>query len=194
MMNPRSHSPASALLFCAVLLVSACAQLPKSNPPDANANSIRTTDNTTNNNQSLLEFAGSFMDMPEDAQKKQALQLNQALASNKSDLRNKMKLAMVYALPNSKVHDTGKAQTLLDELLREKFLDSDLKIMATLLRDSIAENNKLSQKIREEQKRADSAQQKLDASQQKIGDLERKLQDLKNIEKAMVDRDTGTRK
>jgi hypothetical protein len=194
MMNTPSHSTASALLVCTILLVSACAQLPKGSPPDANANSIRTIDNATNNNQSLLEFAGSFVDLPEEAQKKQALQFNQVLTSNKGDLKNKMKLAMIYALPNSKVHDTGRAQTLLDELLREKLLDSELKTMATLLRDHIIESNKLSQKIREEQKRADSAQQKLDASQQKIGDLERKLLDLKNIEKAMVDRDTGTRK
>jgi predicted ribosome quality control (RQC) complex YloA/Tae2 family protein len=105
-----------------------------------------------------------------------------------------MKLAMIYALPNSRLHDSARAQTLLDELLREKLQDSELKTLAILLRDHINENNKLIQKAREEQKRADSAQQKSDASQQKISDLERKLQDLKNIEKAMVDRDSGTRK
>jgi hypothetical protein len=192
-MKSFDHLP--FLVLCTALLATGCAQLQK--PAETNANnSIRVVDNSAPYaaNQSWLEFAGSFVELSEDAQKKQALQFSQMLASNKSDLKNKMKLAMVYALPNSKLHDTAKAQTLLDDLLREKSVDNDLRTMANLLRDHMLESSKLTQKIREEQKRADAAQQKQEASQQKIGDLERKLQDLKNIEKAMVDRDSSTRK
>jgi hypothetical protein len=83
---------------------------------------------------------------------------------------------------------------LLDDLLKEKTLDNERRILATLLRDYLIETNKLAQKMRDEQKRADGSQQKLDALQQKNDALQQMLDDLKNIEKTMVDRDQGIRK
>jgi hypothetical protein len=151
-------------------------------------------DNAEINNLSLLKFAGSFAELPEEKQKEQLAQTSQNLALSSSDIESKMKLAIIYALPNSRLHDAAKAQTLLDDILRETNVSDELKALATVFRTHIAESNKLVQKTREEQKRADASLLKLDASQQKINDLERKLNELKSIEKAMVDRDIKKRK
>jgi hypothetical protein len=180
------------LLVCAALLLDACAVFPKT--ADTASSNVRIIDNAPISNQSLLEYAGSFVELSADAQKKELVQVNQAIAQNKNDLKNRMKAAMIYALPNSRMRDTAKAQNLLDDLLREKTLDNERKILATLLRDYLIETNKLSQKARDEQKRADGSQQKLDALQQKNDTLQQMLDDLKNIEKTMVDRDQGIKK
>ena len=73
-----------------------------------------------------------------------------------------------------------KLQALLDDLARDKYLDGDRKILTLIMRDYIAENNRLGIKARDEQKRADALQQKLD--------------ELKNIEKTMLEREQGNRK
>lgn len=186
------------LLACAALLLNTCALSPKTGDTatgnTASGGAVRVIESTTISDQSLLEYAGSFVGLSADAQKKELTQINQAIAQNKSDLKNRMKAAMIYALPNSRLRDTAKAQNLLDDLLREKTLDNERKVLATLLRDHIIEINKLTQKARDEQKRADSSQQKLDALQQKNDALQQMLDDLKNIEKTMVDRDQGIRK
>jgi len=101
-------------------------------------------------------------------------------SQNKNDLTSRIKVAMIYALPNSKLRDTNKAQALLDDLARDKYLDGDRKILTLIMRDYIAENNRLGIKARDEQKRADALQQKLD--------------ELKNIEKTMLEREQGNRK
>ena len=181
------------LLTVAALLLNACAGTPKTGNT-ASSGAVRVIESTTISDQSLLEYASSFVGLSADAQKKELIQINQAIAQNKSDLKNRMKAAMIYALPNSRLRDTAKAQNLLDDLLREKTLDSERKILATLLRDYIIEANKLAQKVRDEQKRADSSQQKLDALQQKNDALQQMLNDLKNIETTMVDREQGIKK
>ncbi len=207
----------SLLLAGAALLLDACALSPKTGDSatgdsatgkTASSGAVRVIENAAISDQSLLEYASSFVGLSADAQKKELMQINQAIADNKSDLKNRMKAAMIYALPNSRLRDTVKAQNLLDDLLREKTLDNERKILATLLRDHVVEINKLAQKTRDEQKRADSSQlkldalqlkldalqQKLDALQQKNDALQQMLDDLKNIEKTMVDRDQGTKK
>ncbi|HLD08430.1 MAG TPA: hypothetical protein VJB68_00105 [Methylophilaceae bacterium] len=174
------------LLVSTALLLDACALFPKATDTSGNV-PVRVIDNAPISNQTLLEYAGSFVELSADAQKKELIQINQAISQNKNDLKNRMKAAMVYALPNSRLRDTAKAQNLLDDLLREKTLDNERKALATLLRDYIIEINKLTQKARDEQKRADALQQKNEALQQM-------LDDLKNIEKTMIDRDQGIRK
>jgi len=175
-----------ASLLIGTVLLSACALAPKpGNFPDSSSghplNSISVS------NQSVLEYAGNFGELSLEEQKNELLHVNQALALNKGDIKSRMKAALIYSLPDSRLRDTVKAQNLLDDLLKEKNLDSERRILASILRDCITETNKLAQKGRDEQKRADSAQQKNEALQQMLNDL-------KNIEKVMVDRDQGTRK
>lgn len=185
--------PIYILVLLSAMLLNACANLPKNSsesaPPPAapSANSPYVDD-------SLLEYSSKFMELSADAQKKELMQINESLSQNKSDFNYRMKAAIIYAIPASRVRDVNKAQVLLDELIRDKTLDKRHKALATILKDYInennksvdegnrlsSENNKLTQKVREEQKRADTLQQRLD--------------DLKTIEKTMADRELGVRK
>jgi Holliday junction resolvase RusA-like endonuclease len=173
------------LLLTATLMLSACAQMAATKPGNANPSTanqpaatlpVPTSSNPTSSRLDVLDFAESFSDLTFEQQKKELLQNNQ----NRSDLTSRIKIAMIYGLPNSKLRDTNKAQALLDELARDKNLDGDRKILTLIMRDYITENNKLGIKVRDEQKRADTLQQKLD--------------DLKNIEKMMLEREQGNRK
>lgn len=187
------HKPIYILVLLSAMLLNACANLPKNSnesalPPAApSANSSYVDD-------SLLEYSSKFMELSADAQKKELMQINESLSQNKSDFNYRMKAAIIYAIPASRVRDVNKAQVLLDELIRDKTMDKRHKALATILKDYInennksvdegnrlsSENNKLTQKVREEQKRADTLQQRLD--------------DLKTIEKTMADRELGVRK
>ena len=155
------------LAFC---LLSACAQLPESQ------GRVPVTQSPTISRLDVLDFAESYGELSLEGQKKELQQNSQ----NKNDLTSRIKVAMIYALPNSKLRDTNKAQALLDDLARDKYLDGDRKILTLIMRDYIAENNRLGIKARDEQKRADALQQKLD--------------ELKNIEKTMLEREQGNRK
>lgn len=174
------------LIPCLVLFLNACAELPHSSTPAAFPPKV--SDNpTVANNEGLLEYAARFIELSAEAQKKELAQINQEINQDKGDINRKMKAAMIYALPGSRQRDVVKAQVLLDDILREKTLNSEQKIMASLLKDQINETgkltqeiNKLTQKARDEQKRADALQQKLN--------------ELRDIEKTMVDRDQSGRK
>jgi hypothetical protein len=174
------------------IIVSSCAQVKTTHTPASRAD-VRAIDKAAIN-PGLLKFAGSFAELPEEKQREQYAQASQILALSKGDLNNKMKLAIIHALPNSRLHDSAKAQSLLDDIMRDPDAGEELKGLATIFRTHINDSHRLVQKTREEQKRAEASLLKLDASQQKIDDLERKLNELKSIERAMVDRDIKKRK
>ena len=132
--------------------------------------------------------------MSADDQKLELLRVNQSLSLNKNDNLQRMKLAVILALPSSRLRDTMKAQALLDDLLKEKNLSSEQKLLALLLNDINAESIRLSAKAKDDQKRADALQKKADDLQQKSDELQQKLNDLKNIERTMQSRDSGTKK
>lgn len=190
------------------VLLGACAQPTKTAPGRVIEKPVPVQETSTQNvsipipvtispatgNERLLEYAGRFVDLSPEAQKKELAQVNQSLSQNKNDLGNRMKAALIYALPKSRLRDISKAQILLDDLLREKTLDTERRTLAEILRDNMAESSKLLQKMHDEQKRTDALQQKLDAAQQRADALQQKLDDLKTIEKTMIDRDAGTRK
>ena len=191
------HKPISIFVLLSALLLNACANLPKSSnetaPPAATPPAASNVPQPPAG-ESLLEYSGRFMELSAEAQKKELAQINESLSQNKSDFNYRMKAAIIYAIPASRLRDVNKAQVLLDELIRDKTLDKRRKTLAVILKDYISENsksvdegnkllienNKLSQKVRDEQKRADNLQQTLD--------------DLKTIEKTMVDRELGVRK
>jgi len=161
-------------LLAIILLLTACAELTKNQPPAKVVNSE--TVSMHSSTEPLLDFAGNLSDLSLESQKKELAQASQ----NKQDINSRIKVAMIYALPGSKLRDTAKAQILLDELIRDKNLDKEHKNLVSLLADYTNDSNKLVLRLRDEQKRGDTLQQKLD--------------DLKNIEKTMVDRDQGIRK
>ena len=141
----------------------------------------------------LLDFSTQFIELTAEEQRKELTRLNQA-SQTKSDLKARMQLGLALSVPGSRVRDSSRALSVFEELLNEKDLDAQSRLMATIFRDHLSEASKMTQKVRDESKRADTAQQKLDDSQKKLDDLQKKLNDLKNIEKTMVDRDQGTKK
>ncbi|CAG0997601.1 hypothetical protein MTYP_02656 [Methylophilaceae bacterium] len=183
------------LPICLLLTLAACAPLPKKNEPGENSAADATVPVQVIHvgKDNLLEFSAQFIELTVEAQRRELASVSQA-AQNKTDLKSRMQLALIYALPGSRLRDHSKALPLLEDLLNEKNLDNESKLLATIFRDHISDTNKANQKMRDELKRTDAAQQKLDDTQKKLDELQKKLNDLKNIEKTMVDRDQGNKK
>ena len=189
------------LLLVALLITSLAGCAMQSRKPVKSAGPVLTAPAPA---ESIYAYIAATMASTQELQKKEVLQLNQALANTKPDdstLLVRMKLAALYGLPNSRVRDPVKAQTLLDQLLREPALENDHRVLAGLLKDYVADTTKLNAKVRDEQKRADTLQSRLDnlqsktdSAQQRADNLQRKLDELKNIEKTMIDRGQGSPK
>jgi len=108
---------------------------------------------------------------------KELEQARQAFNRAKTDY-NRLQLALLSLLPNTGGRDDVRAAALLEPMLKDTPKDksaSGLRALAALLYNQIAEERKLDEKMKEEQKRADSLQQKLDA--------------LKQVEKSLLDRE-----
>lgn len=181
-MNSR-HQLIAAL---ACMLLSACAHHPKSGAPAdpiqekpthpaLSSASIEAIPHSS----SLLEFANDFSGLSPEAQKKELAAILHKISINSSDFQQKTRAAIIYSIPGSKLRDPLKAQPLLDELAREKQLSKEESAIVSILKDNSAEITRLSQRLREEQRRADDNQQKASALQQK-------LDELKQIERTMM--------
>ena len=118
--------------------------------------------------------------------------MSQNFAKKKSDL-NRIRLAILYSSPYGTFRDDTAALNLLDEYLASNNAEdkSMLKNYAKSLFANIVEQKKqderiqkLLQKVKDEQKRADTLQQKND-------ELQQKLNAIKSIEKNMIERDNG---
>jgi hypothetical protein len=149
----------------------------------------------------VTEYINKVLNMSADAQKKELQDLIQAQQSNKQEIYTRTKLALLYGLPTSRVRDYSKAQSLAEELLKERSLDSERKAILIIMRDYLAETIKISIKLREEQKKGDALQGKLDAlqikadaTQQRADSLQQKLDELKDIEKSMINRNHSNKK
>lgn len=134
-----------------------------------------------------LAYARRYSNLSAENQKKEYAMVTQALSRNDSDLKTRMKGALIYGLPSSRFRDNERALSLLDDVMRDKQADADTQTLAALLKDYINDRQKLestaakaTQKAAEEQKRAENLQQKLD--------------DLKNIEKALTERNQAGKK
>jgi hypothetical protein len=136
----------------------------------------------------LMAFIENYSNLAPDAQKKVFSTTNQALAENKSNIVLRTKLAIMLALPTSRLRDPSKAQNLLQDLLREDNLEAQENALLGLLYEYAQDDTKLQQRARDDSKKLDLSQQKIDALQQKNDALEQKLNELKNIEKTMTER------
>jgi len=169
------------LILILAALLSSCAAAP-AQKKQTSATSAELQPRPVVHNESILEYTGKFLALPADGQKEELARVNERLALNKVNFNDRTKAAVIYALSSTpEIKDTGKAQTLLDDLVRDQDPDMERSTLTRILRDYIAENtrinkenNRLNQKVHDEQKRADALQQK--------------LEELKNIEKTIVDR------
>lgn len=148
-----------------------------------------------------LTFAEEFSNLTADAQKLSLVLTNQALTINPNDLLHRMKLVMIYGLPNSSLADTIKAQQLLQKILQEDILANSQLAFANLFYDQLNVINKNGKNGNSEQKRTDNLQQKnealqtkLEITQQKLDAAQQKLDELKKIEKSMGERDAIPKK
>jgi hypothetical protein len=139
---------------------------------------------------SLLLFIDRFSNDTLDAQRKSFNETNRTLIGDKSDLTERIKLAIMLSLPSSRIRDTAKAQNLLQDLLQESSLNPTESALTSLFYEYVLDDIKQSQKNRDDLKKLDLSQQKLEALQQKYDALDKKLNDLKNIEKTISDRDS----
>ncbi len=170
-------------LFCCVILTCACTTKNSELKPAAKNNGIKLVPANSEHVIELITFCDSYSNLTPEAQKKIFTETNLALAENKNNVLYRIKLAAMLALPSSRLRDTTKAQTLLQELLQENKLSPVDSAFTSLLYEYALDNTKQTQKNRDDAK-------KLDAAQQKADTLEQKLNDLKNIEKTMSERDT----
>jgi hypothetical protein len=98
-----------------------------------------------------------------------------AFVRSKTDY-NRLQYAVLSLLPNAGGHDEAKAAALLEPMLKDKSSGATgLRAFGAFLYFQIAENRKMEDRMRDEQKRADSLQEKLDA--------------LKEVEKSLLDRE-----
>ena len=144
-------------------------------------------DRERNADDELLIYAKHFGELSVENQKKEYNQVMQSLSRNKKDTFNRLKAALIYSLPNSRLRDNGRALPLLVDLLRDKPAEEDISALLSILKDFVEERqkiedgaNKTAQKLKDEQRRGDELQQKLDA--------------LKNIDKTMIERGQGVQK
>lgn len=167
-------------LACAALLIAGCSQNIFKNVSPAPVVSP---------GDDLLSYALRFGELPAEAQKKELAQATQAANRNKNDTTNRMKTAMIYALPASRHRDNERALALLDELQRDVVhADAATRALAGLLKEYVAERQRLeSNSAKAGQKAADELK-RADAEQKRADDLQQKLDELKNIDKAISER------
>lgn len=167
------------------LLLNACAHQPKPTPTldSQEAHPTPATQIAVHKEHhpapSLLEFISNFSELPLESQKKELADTLQKINNNNNDLYYRTRVAIIYAIPSSKLRDPLKAQPLLDELAREKRLSKEEGAIVSLLRENAAETAKLNQRLREELRRAEE-------NQQRANSLQQKLDELKNIERTMM--------
>jgi hypothetical protein len=91
---------------------------------------------------------------------------------------NRVQFALLSLLPNTGGRDEARALSLLEPLVRDGSKDKSgggMRALAALVYYQTTEERKMDERMKDEQKRADSLQQKLDA--------------LKQVEKSLLDRE-----
>lgn len=123
----------------------------------------------------LLMQSEGVRKMPAADAARELEQARQAFSRSKTDY-NRLLYAMLSLLPSAGGPDDAKAAALLEPMLKDKGNPGNgLRAFAAFLYFQISENRKMEDRMREEQKRADSLQEKLDA--------------LKEVEKSLIDRE-----
>lgn len=185
-------------LIVMLLLISGCNLIPKkvtNKPIDTpQEKTVSPTKEVPTPQASMLDYISSFSKLSANQQK---LEFNEVLSASQKDKNNvvlQMKLAIMYALPNSRIQDSNKALSMINELQKTNWMRPENEQIINLMREIAVASQRDNQKSKEDQKRIDSMQQKNEQLLQQNIQLEQKLEALKRIEKTMVDRDQGVKK
>ena len=123
----------------------------------------------------LLMQVESVRKMPAAEATRELEQARQAFGRSKTEY-NRLLYAVLSMLPSTGGPDDAKAAALLEPMLKDRTNPGNgLRAFAAFLYYQIAEDRKMEERMREEQKRADSLQEKLEA--------------LKEVEKSLIDRE-----
>lgn len=123
----------------------------------------------------LLMQSESVRKMPAAEAARELEQARQAFARSKTDY-NRLLYAVLSLLPSTGGPDEAKAASLIEPMLKDKGNPGNgLRAFAAFVYFRVAENRRMEDRMREEEKRADSLQEKLDA--------------LKEVEKSLIDRE-----
>jgi len=129
----------------------------------------------------VLSFFQRIRGMSPDGLSAEYALVTQALAKHRSD-SNRLKLALLFSLPYAAFRDDGRAAALAEETLANKSMEPELRPLALYIAVVATEQKRqeeryqiISQKLREEERRAETRQQKLNA--------------LKTIEKDLINRE-----
>lgn len=142
----------------------------------------------------MLEYATEYAKLNSAQQKLEFNDISSLANKDKLNIVYKLKLAVIYALPSSRLQDPVRANTLITDLLKTAHLHVNNEHFLFILRDYVADNLRLAQTTKDAQKRTENLQQKNEQLLQQNIQLEQKLEALKRIEKTMVDRDQGAKK
>lgn len=148
----------------------------------------------------LLLYLEKVRELPPTDLAHEYEQLRQNFYSDRSEYL-RMQLALLASLPHTGFRDEARALNLLEYFLKDQSAKSQgLRAFAVYLNSAIVEQKKAdevfktgAQRVRDEQKRAETAEGKLREEQRRNEQLENKLEALKAIEKSLMERE-GTRK
>lgn len=165
------------LPVAALATLSACANLNGVlHPANANWSSSMIV---TSQAEELLLYYDYLRKQPAAELAREYDKARQNLAQARTDV-NRLRVALLLSLPNTAFHDAAAALALVNEQLKDtKATNSGLHGLASLLAVSLAEQQRITedmtQKWKDEQKRADGLQEKVEA--------------IKTMEKSLIRRD-----
>lgn len=184
--------------FFLTLMIVGCATQPTKLPSADVEQSSESAVNTNTNNSGItllptplevvtlpIVACDNYSKLDINGQKKQLIETQQALSKNKEDLLHRIRLACIYALPNSYAKDATKAHVLLQQLKDDDTLNNTDKAFISHIYMFNNENIKQQQRSREDAKSLESLTQKYEALEKKYDASEQKLIRLKNIEKKL---------
>jgi hypothetical protein len=148
----------------------------------------------------LLLYTEEVRERPAADLAREYEQLKQNFYSDRSEYL-RMQLAVLASLPNTGFRDEARALNLIDYFLRDQSARSQgLRAFAVYLNSAILEQKKVdeifktaAQRMKDELKRAETAEARLREEQRRNEQLENKLEALKAIEKSLMERE-GARK
>jgi len=161
---------AKCMLLALALLLAGCAGLRTPIQPEGEAEERQVIQ--------LIAYAQRVAAMSSEQQRREYGADNQAFAKEK-DAMNRMRLALLLALPGSSVQDTARAASLLEPLAAPG--DGSLRSLARLL------HGQLSERLGE-QKRATQMREQVDALKETERTLKQQLDALKEVERSIMQR------
>jgi hypothetical protein len=194
------------LLIISSIFLTACVTKPADTKTPTIAQDINQVTTGAEKANNMLDFYENYSQLNATSQKLIFDEMNTSATEANSNVQHTLKLATILSTPNSHFRDINKAQSLLQELMSSKTLNTQELAYTHLLYEYGSESIRQQQKLKDEskktesleqknemlQKRIDALEQKNESLQKRYDVIEQKLINLKNIEKTLNGRDVKT--